>query len=55
MLPLADQKQYIATMPIALAVRTTNVYEEQTLGLYGSDDSEDHNGPEAVTKYIGWQ
>ncbi|KAG2356590.1 cation transport protein-domain-containing protein [Suillus spraguei] len=32
---------YISVYPIALSVRSTNVYEEQSLGIYSDNDSED--------------
>lgn len=32
---------YISVYPIAMSVRNTNVYEEQSLGLFGQDDVED--------------
>lgn len=35
---------YVSVYPIALSVRSTNVYEEQSLGIYKDDnDSEDEN------------
>lgn len=50
---------YISVYPIALSVRSTNVYEEKSLGLFGSeieedDLSEEGSGAHAVAKYIGW-
>jgi len=45
--------------PIALSVRSTNVYEERSLGLFHEDADEaiDENekGAQAVAKYVGWQ
>jgi len=32
---------YISVYPIAMSVRNTNVYEEQSLGLFGQDDMDD--------------
>jgi Trk-type K+ transport system membrane component len=32
---------YISVYPIAMSVRNTNVYEEQSLGLFGDDDTDD--------------
>ena len=32
---------YISVYPIAMSVRNTNVYEEQSLGLFGQDDVDD--------------
>lgn len=51
--------QYISVYPIALSVRSTNVYEEKSLGLFGDeveddDLSEEGSGAHAVAKYIGW-
>ncbi|KAK9333811.1 cation transport protein-domain-containing protein [Lipomyces starkeyi] len=34
---------YISVMPIAISVRRTNVYEEQSLGIYVSPDEEDED------------
>ncbi|KAE8540063.1 hypothetical protein D1P53_004001 [Cryptococcus gattii VGV] len=50
---------YISVYPIALSVRSTNVYEEKSLGLFGDeveedDLSEEGSGAHAVAKYIGW-
>ncbi|EER35614.1 hypothetical protein CTRG_00353 [Candida tropicalis MYA-3404] len=46
---------YISVLPIAISVRRTNVYEEQSLGVYakdegGSGDSVDENRP---SNYVG--
>lgn len=42
---------YISVFPIAISVRRTNVYEEKSLGIYGSrpEDDEDEKEP----SYIG--
>lgn len=40
---------YISVLPIAISVRRTNVYEEQSLGVYGGKDNEDGRGQ----SYIG--
>lgn len=52
---------YISVYPIAMSVRSTNVYEERALGLYEDDEDEDgegefdkSQGPQAVAKYLGW-
>ncbi|KGB77669.1 potassium ion transporter [Cryptococcus deuterogattii R265] len=50
---------YISVYPIALSVRSTNVYEEKSLGLFGDEVEEDvlseeGSGAHAVAKYIGW-
>ena len=37
---------YISVYPVAISVRRTNVYEEQSLGVYAADD-EDDGGKEA--------
>ena len=53
--------QYISVYPIAMSVRSTNVYEERSLGLFngsgGMDDDlePEDKGPQAVAKYLGWQ
>lgn len=39
---------YISIFPIAISVRRTNVYEEQSLGIWGGDENED-----AETSYVG--
>jgi Trk-type K+ transport system membrane component len=31
---------YISVFPIAMSIRNTNVYEEQSLGIYAADDEE---------------
>jgi hypothetical protein len=49
----------IFRFPIALSVRSTNVYEEKSLGLFEDFDDEEEEttsqGPQAVAKYLGWQ
>ncbi|CCO33656.1 Low-affinity potassium transport protein [Rhizoctonia solani AG-1 IB] len=50
---------YVAVYPIALSVRATNVYEEQSLGVYldGEGDEEEPNGPSSVSawgSYLAW-
>ncbi|KAL2695878.1 hypothetical protein AAEP93_003178 [Penicillium crustosum] len=34
---------YIAIFPIAISIRASNVYEEKTLGIYGTDDDMDES------------
>ncbi|KIK22690.1 hypothetical protein PISMIDRAFT_101958 [Pisolithus microcarpus 441] len=34
---------YISVYPIALSVRSTNVYEEQSLGIFSSDEDDEEN------------
>jgi len=46
--------------PVALSVRSTNVYEERSLGLYDEAEDEEYEstnekGAQAVAKYLGWQ
>jgi hypothetical protein len=41
---------YISVLPIAISVRRTNVYEEQSLGLYGSAGEEEEDGEPS---YVG--
>ncbi|WWD18193.1 hypothetical protein CI109_102642 [Kwoniella shandongensis] len=54
---------YIAIYPIAMSVRSTNVYEEQALGVYdhedpetSSEDEPEFKGPkrEVFSKYLLW-
>ncbi|KAL2062692.1 hypothetical protein VTL71DRAFT_5764 [Oculimacula yallundae] len=42
---------YISVLPIAISVRRTNVYEEKSLGIYGSPT--DENDDEDEPSYIG--
>ena len=42
---------YISVFPIAISVRRTNVYEESSLGVYGSSDEERED--EKEPSYIG--
>ncbi|KAK3356950.1 cation transport protein-domain-containing protein [Lasiosphaeria hispida] len=44
---------YISVFPIAISVRRTNVYEEQSLGVYGGDEVEDHNSTGNDLSYVG--
>ncbi|KAK9462234.1 cation transport protein-domain-containing protein [Lipomyces oligophaga] len=37
---------YISVMPVAISVRRTNVYEEQSLGIYRAHDSDDEDDEE---------
>jgi hypothetical protein len=51
---------YVSVYPIALSVRSTNVYEEKSLGLFGDEEDEEdvefsEKGAQAVAKYVGWQ
>ena len=45
---------YISVFPIAISVRRTNVYEEKSLGIYGSrhDEEEDNNEPSYVGAHL---
>jgi len=48
---------YIAVYPIAMSVRSTNVYEERSLGVFEVEDEvepEEAAGAQAVAKYLGW-
>jgi Trk-type K+ transport system membrane component len=56
---------YISVYPIAMSVRSTNVYEERSLGLFDEDEDEDELeeeeeeigkqvGANAVAKYLGF-
>ena len=42
---------YISVLPIAISVRRTNVYEEKSLGIYGSTTEEDED--EREPSYVG--
>ena len=42
---------YISVFPVAISMRASNVYEEQSLGVYGSQDVGDNKGND--TNYIG--
>ncbi|KAF7945248.1 hypothetical protein EAE96_010026 [Botrytis aclada] len=42
---------YISVLPIAISVRRTNVYEEKSLGIYGSSTEE--NEDEGEPSYVG--
>jgi hypothetical protein len=42
---------YISVLPIAISVRRTNVYEERSLGIYGSKDEDKEGGGEP--SYVG--
>ncbi|KAG4429965.1 hypothetical protein IFR05_014553 [Cadophora sp. M221] len=42
---------YISVLPIAISVRRTNVYEEKSLGIYGSPQED--NADEEEPSYIG--
>ena len=42
---------YISVLPIAISVRRTNVYEEKSLGIYGSATEE--NEDESEPSYVG--
>lgn len=43
---------YISVLPLAISIRRTNVYEEQSLGVYERDEEEDHEHSHKI-KYIG--
>ena len=45
---------YISVFPIAISIRRTNVYEEKSLGIYGSssDENEDENEPSYVGAHL---
>ena len=45
---------YISVFPIAISVRRTNVYEEKSLGIYGSasEQAEDENEPSYVGAHL---
>lgn len=43
---------YISVLPLAISIRRTNVYEEQSLGVYSREEETDHDGKHKL-KYIG--
>lgn len=45
---------YISALPIAISVRRTNVYEEKSLGIYGStgEEAEDESEPSYVGAHL---
>lgn len=45
---------YIAILPVALAVRSSNVYEEQGLGVYSAGGPDEEPEKEAFSKYLAW-
>ncbi|KDQ63183.1 hypothetical protein JAAARDRAFT_29190 [Jaapia argillacea MUCL 33604] len=46
---------YISAYPISMSVRSTNVYEERSVGVFyrGTEDEEEPKG-EIFSKYLGW-
>src|SRR5258706_1627348 len=42
---------YISVLPIAISVRRTNVYEEKSLGIWGSPEEEEQD--EGEPSYVG--
>lgn len=44
---------YIAILPVAMAVRSTNVYEEQGLGVYSNGPGEEPE-KEEFSRYLSW-
>ncbi|KAH8823862.1 potassium transporter [Flagelloscypha sp. PMI_526] len=56
---------YIAIYPVAISIRSTNVYEERSLGVFEEPESEDEEEPDEddlkgltgrqkVNRYLGW-
>lgn len=55
---------YIAVYPVALSIRSTNVYEERSLGVFEEPDEDDDEEPtdigklktrrERIGRYVGW-
>lgn len=43
---------YISVLPIAISMRRTNVYEEKSLGIYGSEEEQDEE-TQTAPSYIG--
>ncbi|KAJ5786488.1 uncharacterized protein N7503_011700, partial [Penicillium pulvis] len=44
---------YISVFPIAISMRRTNVYEEKSLGIYGSGDEDNDDENQTAPSYIG--
>ncbi|CDO94765.1 unnamed protein product [Kluyveromyces dobzhanskii CBS 2104] len=45
---------YVSVMPLAISIRRTNVYEEQSLGVYGNAEQNENDGSEKSTRnFIG--
>lgn len=42
--------RYIAPYPIAMAVRSTNVYEDQALGIWNDEEREEEDGDDVMEK-----
>lgn len=49
---------YISVYPIAMSIRSTNVYEERSLGIFDDVDPNEeepqNEGRGAIIKYLGW-
>jgi Trk-type K+ transport system membrane component len=43
---------YISVYPVAISVRRTNVYEEQSLGIFAAEDEEDASFLGRQQRYI---
>ena len=44
---------YISVYPVAISMRRTNLYEEDSLGLYADDNNDDNEGDGKVTSFVG--
>lgn len=44
---------YISALPIAISIRRTNVYEERSLGIWGTHDGDDEPTESKQPSYIG--
>lgn len=44
---------YVSVFPIAISVRRTNVYEEKSLGIYGTVSDTDDEGNDKEPSYVG--
>ncbi|KAG7663751.1 TRK1 [[Candida] subhashii] len=45
---------YISVLPLAISIRRTNVYEEQSLGVYAKhEDNNENNIESTTTNYVG--
>ena len=43
---------YIAVYPVALSIRSTNVYEERSLGVFEAPEEDDDDEPDVVSTLL---
>lgn len=44
---------YISVLPLAISIRRTNVYEEQSLGIYARGDEAEENNEDSTKNFVG--